>query len=296
MAEKDISEKILADYNDVFADIVNVLLFNGEQKISPDKLLNAGSRSQYKVDGKLHEQERDVTKYYTDNNVTISLLGIENQSRPERFMPFRIIGYDGASYRMQLLNKEVTNIFPVVTMILYFGTTHWNYSRHLTDLIDLSEDFRPFVSDYEMKNLFEISFLTPEQVLLFQSDFRYVADYFVQTRLHGEYVPAPGQVDHVDAVLKLLSVLTGDHRFEESADEFPEKGVEMCEVLDVIENRGIEKGRLQGLEKGRIEGKIEILYDTFHYSPQMIADQLHIPIGTVQDIIANLPPSDKYSE
>ena len=91
---------------------------------------------------------------------------------------------------------------------------------------------------------------------------------------------------------KLLSVLTGDHRFEESADEFPEKGVEMCEVLDVIEN----KGRLQGLEEGRIEGKIEILYDTFHYSPQMIADQLHIPIGTVQDIIANLPPSDTYSE
>lgn len=91
---------------------------------------------------------------------------------------------------------------------------------------------------------------------------------------------------------KLLSVLTGDHRFEESADEFPEKGVEMCEVLDVIEN----KGRLQGLEEGRIEGKIEILYDTFHYSPQMIADQLHIPIGTVQDIIVNLPPSDKYSE
>lgn len=91
---------------------------------------------------------------------------------------------------------------------------------------------------------------------------------------------------------KLLSVLTGDHRFEESADEFPEKGVEMCEVLDVIENRG----RLQGLEEGRIEGKIEILYDTLHYSPQMIADQLHIPIETVQDIIANLPPSDKYSE
>ena len=36
MAEKDITEKILADYNDVFADIVNVLLFNGEQVISPD--------------------------------------------------------------------------------------------------------------------------------------------------------------------------------------------------------------------------------------------------------------------
>jgi hypothetical protein len=29
LGEKDISEKILEDYNDVFADIVNVLLFDG---------------------------------------------------------------------------------------------------------------------------------------------------------------------------------------------------------------------------------------------------------------------------
>lgn len=29
MGEKDLSEKILADYNDVFADIVNVLILKG---------------------------------------------------------------------------------------------------------------------------------------------------------------------------------------------------------------------------------------------------------------------------
>ena len=33
MGELDITEKILESYNDVFADIVNVLLFNGEQII-----------------------------------------------------------------------------------------------------------------------------------------------------------------------------------------------------------------------------------------------------------------------
>ena len=38
MAEKDITEKILADYNDVFADIVNVLLFDGRQVVSADDL------------------------------------------------------------------------------------------------------------------------------------------------------------------------------------------------------------------------------------------------------------------
>ena len=33
MGQKDSSEKLLEDYSDVFADIVNVLLFHGERKI-----------------------------------------------------------------------------------------------------------------------------------------------------------------------------------------------------------------------------------------------------------------------
>ena len=33
MGEMDVVEKILESYNDVFADIVNVLLFNGESVI-----------------------------------------------------------------------------------------------------------------------------------------------------------------------------------------------------------------------------------------------------------------------
>ena len=38
MAEKDASEKILESYNDVFSDIVNVLLFNGKQVLGTDEL------------------------------------------------------------------------------------------------------------------------------------------------------------------------------------------------------------------------------------------------------------------
>ena len=30
MGEKDLTEKILEDYNDIFADIVNVLVFKGK--------------------------------------------------------------------------------------------------------------------------------------------------------------------------------------------------------------------------------------------------------------------------
>ena len=59
MAEKDIAEKTLEAYNDVFADIINVLLFNGEQQVKEDELEEESPNSSYKADGKLHAQEQE---------------------------------------------------------------------------------------------------------------------------------------------------------------------------------------------------------------------------------------------
>ena len=82
MGEKDIAEKKFADHNDVFADIVNGLLFHGKQMISPESLTPAQTRSQYKADnGKLHEMERDTSKYWNEGNVQIALYGFEYQSK-----------------------------------------------------------------------------------------------------------------------------------------------------------------------------------------------------------------------
>ena len=75
MAEKDVMEKTLEAYNDVFADILNVLLFQGECVVEEDALEDATPRSMYKADGKLHEQERDVAKYWKDCNIRIALYG-----------------------------------------------------------------------------------------------------------------------------------------------------------------------------------------------------------------------------
>lgn len=55
MAEKDITEKTLEAYNDVFADIVNVLAFQGKQMVRPKELTDALPRSFYKADGKIRE-------------------------------------------------------------------------------------------------------------------------------------------------------------------------------------------------------------------------------------------------
>jgi len=262
LGEKDISEKILADYNDVFADVMNVLLFHGEQVVSPDDLENVKDKSQYKANGQVHEQERDVVKYVRSGKLIVAMAGFEHQTEPEQFMPLRVIGYDGAAYRAQLLDRQPKRVYPVITLVLYFGDKKWPFSPHLTDTLDIKEPYQPFVNDYRI-NLFQIAFLSEEQVRQFQSDFRYVADYFVQRRLYGpkNYKPRPETIRHVDAVLKLMSVLTGDRLFEESITVLSEKkeGVTMCDVLEYVENRGAEKGRKEGKAAANRETVVRML-------------------------------------
>ena len=104
MGQKDITEKMLADYNDVFADIVNVLLFDGKQIVREDDLENTKDKSQYKADdNRIHEEERDVTKIVKTGNIRISLVGLEHQTTIDSDEPLRVIAYDGASYKSQLL-------------------------------------------------------------------------------------------------------------------------------------------------------------------------------------------------
>lgn len=73
-----------------------------------------------------------------------------------------------------------------------------------------------------------------------------VADYFVQKRENGDYVPSSQDLTHVQETLQLLSIMTNDHRFEDayntSTDDRKGGPRNMCDVLDKVESRGIAKG------------------------------------------------------
>ena len=79
MGEADITEKSLESYDDVFSDIINVLLFDGRQLVREEELSDAAPLSAYKdSDGRMHEQERDVAKYWRNGSIRICLYGLEN--------------------------------------------------------------------------------------------------------------------------------------------------------------------------------------------------------------------------
>ena len=128
-------------------------------------------------------------------------------------------------------------------------------NRHLK-----SFSWKKYINDYKIQ-IFEVAWLTEEEIERFQSDFRIVANFFAQKRKNKDYIPDdPTEIKYVDEVLKLLNVMTGDKRYEKIFQK--KKGVRsMCDVAERLEKmgivKGIEIGRLEGKEEGKVEGKAE---------------------------------------
>ncbi len=74
-------------------------------------------------------------------------------------------------------------------MVLYFGNISWKKYKTLLETVEVSDELKPFVSDYDT-NKFEIAWLSYEQLEMFKSDFKIVADYFVQVRTNKVYKPS----------------------------------------------------------------------------------------------------------
>lgn len=287
MAEKDITEKNLEVLNDVFADIVNVLLFKGEQVINEKDLEADTTKSMFKADGKIHEQERDVSKFWKNGEIRISILGIENQTAQDSDMPLRVISYDGASYKQQLLdNKNQKKRYPVATLVLYFGTEEkWSKAKHLYDCFEVPEKLKPFVNDYKI-NVFNIAFLSPKTIAMFKSDFKIIAEYFRAKRLNQKYKGSKEKLKHANETLKMFSALTGDDSFEKVYNEgnFKKGGITMCDVVERIRNDGRTEGRTE--EQERI---IMNLIESNAGTIEQIAAWVKLPVKEVQKIARKVP-------
>ena len=263
MKDKDITQKVLEKYNDVFADILNVLLFNGRDVVEESTLTDALPMSMLKIDGRVRSQERDIAKYWRKSKINVALFGLENQTTSNKLMPLRVLGYDGAEYVKQSRKENIDKAkYPVITLVLYLGyEKEWNYPKTLFEVLDIDEDIKPYVNDFKI-NLFEIAYLDKEKINLFKSDFRILADYLYQMRVNKDYIADETTIEHVEELLTLMSAMTGDNRFEETINDLKGKDkINMCEVLDRVEARGIEKGIEQGVKRGTINTLISLVND-----------------------------------
>ena len=210
--------------------------------------------------------------YLTDTDIV--LYGIENQTKVESRMPVRIFGYEGASYRGQ---HDKKTIVPVITMVLYYGTDRrWTVPANIKSLIKVPDGLDKYVNDVKA-NVFEIAWLTDDQISKFKSDFKIVANFFVNKRKNEDYIPDDKTtIKHVDEILKFLSVMTGDNRYEKLLAD--KEGVSnMCDVAQRLEDRGIKKG----IEKGN--RMIYSLVEEKSISMEKGVEKLGISVEKLQD-------------
>ena len=262
MGEKDILEKKLLMFNDVFADFVNGIMFDGKDVVKEDELVDLSGWSHYKGDDSKHRfQDRDVVKLWKKENVVISLIGIENQDIPDEDMVFRVISYDGASYRTQLVEKErrkrkkkvdkvaeksaeKLDIFPVITFVIYYGEEEWKHETTLHKRLNLDSELKHYVSDYSI-NLIDLKKLSEDDINKFKKDFKLIADYMVKGSKHrADRI----DLNHPEEVSELILRLTGEELpFEVECEE---GGKNMEKFFEPMFERAEARGRAEGKTEG----------------------------------------------
>lgn len=286
MAEKDMVEKKLEDYPEVFTDIVNTLLFSDSSiRLDENKIVDGPTESIYKAEEQDKEQRRDTFKYYDIGNkgilFCVAAYGIENQSTIDNVMPVRIMNYDASAYKSQVFglkssskqtNQKRKRIYPVITIVLNFSEKEWKTSRSLYDMMALPSDLAKYVQDYKI-NVFDVAFLEDDVIEKFTSDFKAVARFFKDKRLRLEANDTI-EIKHPAEIADLFSVFTGDEGYRDAVPNVIKKK-EKGEVITVCTYT----------ETIRDSGKIEMLFELVEsgdISPERACEKLGITLNELE--------------
>ena len=282
MGAKDLAEKNLLQYKDVFSDIVNVNLFGGRCYVSAKELSREPGELITKAvsDDKLRQLQMDVPMKCKKHNRSFFLC-LENQSDKNNVMPVRDMGYQHAKYMEQIkeakesnrktgnypnpMTKELNDsqkLSPVITLVLNYSQKEWKKPRCLNDMLEFPEDIdnvslEPWIPSYSVC-VINLASQPETTIRQYQSDFKYIVRYLScgndRKKLDEYFQTTEFELDHPEAFLDWLSAVTNDRRYrkaKELIEETEGKGgkINMCVLLDMYEERGVEKGISQGIEE-----------------------------------------------
>ena len=273
-----VTKEFISD-NEVFADVVNFLVFDGEKVVMPDSLVEMDSTSvivPYGTDnsGTPVQKERDVVKNVTCkmfSDMVFAIVGIENQTNIHYAMPVRNMLYDALTYtgqvekanksyrkeKVKLSGEEFLSHFrkedkliPVITLVINFSPDKWDAPVTLYEMIDFkSERLKKFVSDYHI-NVIEPATLTKEQLKKFTTGFRevmecikYSEDMLAMQQALSENERFKNLDRKTSNVMRYCSKLKIDFDSEEEV-------LDMCKAFEDYKKLGKSEGFEEGVEEG----------------------------------------------
>ena len=206
MGRKDIITKEYMEDADVFADVFNHTIYQGEQIIEPKHLKELNTAEvivPYGADGAEvpYQKYRDVFKVLmamTDESAVYLLLGVENQSKVHYAMPVKNMVYDSLGYASQVQVADKSHrkalrddveirkpdsaeflsgfykgdwLLPIITVVVYFGADNWDAPRSLHEMLLIQDEkILSLVPDYRI-NLIAPSEIREEELKHFTTSF-----------------------------------------------------------------------------------------------------------------------------
>ena len=284
----------------------NAVLFDGKEVIQPEELMEVDTdlSSVIKMNRHADTVQRvfDVVKK-TSNGVSFVVWGLENQEKIHYAMPLRHMLGDALSYLKEYQdlaakNKQENNfetedeflskmkktdrLHPVVSICIYYGEKEWDGPFRLTDMLDIPEELKDIVSDYDMHL---VQLVKSEGFRFHNEDINTVFEICraIYKKEHDK-IRQIYETRAIDTELAFtIGAITKTQRLINEALQTEMGGtVDMCKAMEEWEQECVEKGKKQML-KDIIQKKLSMGKNI-----SVIASDLEMEVSEIEQFIDNL--------
>lgn len=285
MGMKDAITKEYLRQNVIFADVFNYALYEGEQEIDANQLIDKDVSEislPFGEDGEVIpvQKYRDLLKGYVakeyQGNLLI-ILGVENQSEVHYAMPVKCMLYDALNYATQVDEKRKEyrekrsdkqkklkespaeflsgfhmndKLIPVITVTVYWGTEEWDGPRSLRgmlkmDMINHHPEILRWIPDYQ------IPLITPgeiEHFEWFKTEFGKTMNFISKSKDKEKMKQLLTDVDYRTFSKTAAKIIKEFAGLEIEIDEGKEL-VDVCKAWEEQKEDGIRIGEQKGAER-----------------------------------------------
>ena len=291
MGKKDITLKDYFSDSTRYADLLNGSVFQGKQMICAGELQDADT-AQAKSDAlAVLERTNDIAMKQMKDGSIFAVWVVANQEKVDYSMPARVMMQEALAYDKQLKemkrenkDKEQENpfadsgeflskirkwdrLYPVVTLVVYWGEEQWQGAKSLHDMIRFGEDkaladaLRKLIPEYPLHflNLSEVhdyrKFHSEIRTLFELYDKRNDKEAFYSYLNHNDRGRKMDE-ETAWALSKMLNMDVTKLQRNENQEEGGESGM-MCKAIEDL----IEDGRAEGKAEGRLSTLYELAQD-----------------------------------
>lgn len=298
MGKEDIKLKAYLEDARRYADLWNGSVFNGEQILKPEELQVVSPVLAKAYGENVLEKTRDLVMMQSGTGQYFAVYAVENQENIDYSMPARIMLQEALEYNRQIrkimrenrmkdeeyrtgqgssvfqnagermyMVRKTDKLYPIVTLIIYWGEEEWDGPKSLWEMIAFGEDgtsfgkeLRRLIPEYSLHFLDLTKF---EHFEYFKTELRPLLELYQKRNYKEKFIEYLKDYRNCmnmdDESWYLLSNLTHSKDIRRLIREKQRReGNEgMCRALEEWKADCKAEGKIEGKIEGRIEGRIE---------------------------------------